>query len=173
MLPGFREAAVLLPLLAGPGEEDPHLLFTVRQADLPTHAGQIAFPGGKRDAADRSPEETALREAQEELGLDGDIEVLGLLDDVPTPAGFIITPVVGVLPRQVELRPNRGEVAEVFSAPLSALRRVHQAGPAREFLGVHYVMHEYPYRGWRIWGATAYMVQQLLGLLDAEGAQQS
>lgn len=169
MLPGFREAAVLLPLLAGEVDEDPRLLFTVRQAGLPTHAGQIAFPGGKRDAADRSPEETALREAHEELGLSSGIEVLGLLDDVPTPAGFVITPVVGVLPGAVELQPNNQEVAEVFSAPISALRQVHRAGPAREFLGIRYVMHEYPYERWRIWGATAYMVRQLLGLLDREG----
>jgi 8-oxo-dGTP pyrophosphatase MutT (NUDIX family) len=147
----------------------PRLLFTVRTADLPTHPGQISFPGGKRDPIDETLEETALREAREELGLAQGVRILGRLDDVPTPAGFVITPVVGALAEPLGLAPNAREVAEVFSVPLPELRRVYQAGGERDWMGVRYVMHEYPYERWRIWGATAAMVQQLLGLLEGEG----
>ena len=125
-LPGFREAAVLVPLLREDAQV-PRLLFTVRPADMPTHPGQISFPGGKREPADKSLEHTALREAEEELGLFGGVRVLGLLDDVPTPAGFVITPVLGILTGPVALRPSAREVAEVFSAPIDELQKVHRS----------------------------------------------
>jgi 8-oxo-dGTP pyrophosphatase MutT (NUDIX family) len=162
-LPGFRPAAVLVPLVLG--EEAPALLFTVRHAGLPTHGGQIAFPGGKQDPEDASLEATALREAQEELGLRTDVTLLGRLDDVPSPYGFIITPVVGVLRGPLSLSPNPGEVAEIFYVPLSTLPGVYRHAGEREAFGFRYTMHEYLYDRFRIWGATAVMVNQLLSLL--------
>jgi 8-oxo-dGTP pyrophosphatase MutT (NUDIX family) len=166
-LPGFRESAVLVPLVWEDGAV--RLLLTVRHAALPTHAGQVAFPGGKRDEGDTSLEDTALREAAEELGLPGGpggttATVLGLLDDVPTPSGFVITPVVAALRGPLVLQPSEREVTEVFYAPLPALRGVHRRGPEVAYMGVSYVMHEYPFERWRIWGATANMVDQLLRL---------
>ncbi len=165
--PGFRESAVLVPLIYTPGQPT-SLLFTVRHADLPTHPGQISFPGGKRDPGDASLYDTALREATEELGLhaDQDITVLGMLDDVPTPAGFVITPVVAAMQAPLALSPNEREVAEVFFVPLPHLPTVHRQGAEREFMGHRYVFHEYQYEKWHIWGATAVVVRQLLLLLD-------
>jgi 8-oxo-dGTP pyrophosphatase MutT (NUDIX family) len=163
-LDGFRESAVLVPILCQPGQEDA-LLFTVRRADLPTHAGQISFPGGKRDPHDADAAATAIRETTEELGIEpAAIEVLGWLDDVPTPTGFVITPVVARIDGPVELRPSADEVAAVFRCTLAELRRperYHQEG-TRSFLGVHYAMHEYHFEEHRIWGATARIVYQLL-----------
>jgi 8-oxo-dGTP pyrophosphatase MutT (NUDIX family) len=167
-LDGFRESAVLVPIIVEPGVAD-RLLFTVRRADLPTHAGQISFPGGKRDPADVSLEATAIRECAEELGVEpAAIEVLGLLDDVPTPTGFVITPVVARIAGPLALTPSASEVAEVFSFSLDGLRApgCYNDGGTRSFLGFHFDMHEYHADGHRIWGATARMVHQLLALTD-------
>src|SRR5207245_6296875 len=112
-LDGFRPAAVLVPLVARAGGLA--LLLTERTADLPSHAGQVSFPGGKMDAADADAAACALREAEEELGLPAhSAEVLGGLDDVPTPTGFVISPVVGLLATDPPLRPNPAEVAASF-----------------------------------------------------------
>lgn len=162
--PGFRQAAVLVPLV--PVADELALLLTVRPTHLRSHPGQIAFPGGKRDPEDGTLIDTAMREAAEELGLRG-AEVLGYLPDIPTPAGFIITPVVGLLAAPLELAPNTGEVAEAFVATLGELRAVHRAGMEREFHGHRFIMHEFLYQRWRIWGATAAMIRQLLVLLDS------
>lgn len=166
-LDGFRESAVLVPIVCEPGAPD-RLLFTVRRADLPSHAGQISFPGGKRDPGDLDLTSTACRETSEELGIaPAGVEVLGLLDDVPTPTGFVITPVVARLAGPVELRPNPAEVAVAFAAPVDELRGpgCYADGGTRSFLGVSYAMHEYHFQGHRIWGATARVVHQLLDLL--------
>src|SRR5260370_882378 len=121
-LDGFLESAVLVPIVVEP-DASARLLFTVRPADMSKHAGQIAFPGGKRDPGDADLAATALREAAEELGIEpAAVEVLGLLDDVPTPTGFVITPVVARLLGPLELRPSAREVAEVFAVPLDELR---------------------------------------------------
>jgi 8-oxo-dGTP pyrophosphatase MutT (NUDIX family) len=165
-LDGFKESAVLVPIVVEPRAPE-RLLFTVRRADLPTHAGQISFPGGKRDAADLDAQATAIRETTEELGIEpAAIEVLGLLDDLPTPTGFVITPVVARLAGPIRLRPSADEVAEVFACPLAELARpgTWRVGGTRTFLGIRYEMHEYLWQGHRIWGATARMVHDLLAL---------
>lgn len=171
-LPGFRESAVLVPIVVEPGGSE-RLLFTVRDAALRSHAGQIAFPGGARDTGDSDLIATALRETTEELGIaPGAATVLGLLDDVPTPSGFVITPVVALVEGPVALAPARGEVSATFLAEIAALRDParHSDDGEREFLGVRYLMHEYRWLDFRIWGATARIVHQLLGLLDLRDA---
>jgi 8-oxo-dGTP pyrophosphatase MutT (NUDIX family) len=175
-LDGFREAAVLVPIVVEPGAPD-RMLFTVRHADLTTHAGQIAFPGGKRDPGDVDLQATAIREAAEELGIEAaSVEVLGLLDDVPTPSGFVITPVLARVRGPLELRPSANEVAAVFECDLGQLGGSDgyvDAG-TRSFLGVTYAMHEYHVTArdvrHRIWGATARMVYQVLELAAATSA---
>jgi 8-oxo-dGTP pyrophosphatase MutT (NUDIX family) len=170
---GFAPAAVLVPIVvdasvAGGGAE--RILFTERRHDLSTHAGQIAFPGGKRDAGDADSAATAIRETAEELGIESAaIEVLGLLDDVPTPTRFVITPVVALLRGPLIMHPNQAEVASVFAADLSSLREParYTHNGTREFLGVSYDMHEYRWEQHRIWGATARILHQLLSVLQS------
>ena len=123
-IPGFAESAVLALLIADDEDALAHarLVFTVRRDDLRTHAGQTSFPGGRRDPGDADLVATALREAEEELGVPRDrVRVLGLLDDVPTPSQFVITPVVGIAKSPLVLAPHLGEVAEVFDCSLAEL----------------------------------------------------
>lgn len=166
-LHGFAPAAVLVPIVTEPGQPD-RLLFTERRHDLSTHAGQIAFPGGKQDEEDADHAACAVRETSEELGIEpAAVEVLGLLDDVPTPTRFVITPVVARLRGPIEMRPNPAEVASVFAAEVGALADPgrYVSNGAREFLGVTYEMHEYRWEPHRIWGATARIVYQLMSML--------
>jgi 8-oxo-dGTP pyrophosphatase MutT (NUDIX family) len=168
-IPGFRRAAVLVPLYVR-GDE-PTLLFTQRSAALRNHSGQISFPGGRVDEGDGGIEATALREAEEEVGIRPcDVEVLGLLDDVPTPTTYIITPVVGVLspaPSLAELRANADEVAEIFEVPLSRLRApgLPEEQGLVERWGKIFRIVSYKIDGRNIWGATARMVEDLLAVL--------
>lgn len=179
-LPNFRESAVLVPLIETPsvtsGDTPPgqsperhlsELLYIVRTTSLPTHAGQVAFPGGKRELDDPTLTQTALREAAEEVGIPAEaVRVLGTLDDVPTPMGFIITPVVGLVRGPVQLQLHAGEVAHTFTASLQKLPATyHDAGQA-EWQGFRYTMHEFLYEGQRIWGATAAITLQLLDTLS-------
>ncbi|MBI5478336.1 MAG: CoA pyrophosphatase [Deltaproteobacteria bacterium] len=156
-------AATLVLLQPGPG--GPALVFTRRPQALRSHAGQISFPGGQRSAADADAAACALREAAEELGLDpATVEVLGLLDDVLTPTGFLVTPVVACLRSAVEYRPSPAEVAEVFAVPVARLRDpvTYRSSGSLAYGGVDYALHEYHYEGRVIWGVTARMVHQLL-----------
>ena len=117
------QAAVLIPIvLRGPLGNAPHVLLTQRTEHLSTHAGQIAFPGGKVDAHDLSPEAAAVREAQEEVGLDPHyVRILGSLPHYVTGTAFVITPVVALVDPAFEPRPNPHEVADVFEVPLAFL----------------------------------------------------
>lgn len=168
-MPGvvLREAAVLVPLLMREGQ--PHVLFTRRPAHLRHHAGQYAFPGGTREPADLTPLHTALRETQEELGLDtSGIRVLGALDEVPTITEFRIQPFVGVLPPGATWQPNADEVDLVLEVPLAALldpaiRRTER----RSARGMEYEVDFYTYDSHVIWGATGRILRNLLGLVCA------
>jgi 8-oxo-dGTP pyrophosphatase MutT (NUDIX family) len=158
----------VLALVAPDADARPSLYFTVRRPDLPTHAGQISFPGGKVEPADSDEIAAALRETHEELGVVVAREhVLGLLDDVPTPSRFVITPVIAWVPTPLELRPDPREVAEVFHVPLDRLAdpRIYSSAGQRQFLGIDFTMHEYAWEQHRIWGATAKMVASLLEVL--------
>lgn len=156
---GFTPAAVLVPVVVG-GDE-PTLLLTRRSAHLHDHPGQIAFPGGRVDAGDTSPEATALREAQEEIGLSPEqVELIGRLPDYYiTASGFRVTPVVGLLRTPLQLQLDAFEVAEAFETPLSFLLdpanrrrgRIEHQGITREFWAM-------PWQGYDIWGATAGMI---------------
>ena len=163
---GRTEAAVLVPLL-GPGA-DPAIVFTERRHDLRRHAGEISFPGGRRDAPDEDLLTTALREAHEEIGLDpGDVELVGALPPIGTfVTNYKVHPFVGVIPDASELEPNPSEVAAVLRFRVSELR---QAFAMRRLVrrGVPIRTPTYLVGDHLIWGATARILGELLDRLDA------
>jgi 8-oxo-dGTP pyrophosphatase MutT (NUDIX family) len=157
--PGLlREAAVLMPLV----DRRPELtiLFTRRTLHLTQHAGQISFPGGRREEGDGNPVETALRETQEELGIAPQaVEILGRMDPYETRTGFLVTPVIGLLGADVAVTPDRREVEEVFEVPLAfLLNPLHHQRHSVVRDGRTYHFHAMPYRDYYIWGATAGML---------------
>ncbi len=164
-----RAAAVLVGLLERDGEL--HVLLTQRSDELPTHAGQIAFPGGKIDATDPTPLDAALREAEEEVGLPrAHVEVVGPLDPYFTSTGFRVTPFVGVVTPDWNPVPEPGEVDEVFEPPLDFLmdpanRQRHH----HDRLGYRRYYYAMPWQGRYIWGATAGMLKGLSDRLAAAG----
>lgn len=162
---GLREAAVLVPLVER--AEGVTVLFTLRTSTLTAHAGQISFPGGRREPEDRSPEDTALRETEEEIGLSRDrIEVVGQLDTYVTRTGFRVTPVVGLVRPPFALDPDPTEVDEVFEVPLTFI--LDPANPqrhSRTFMGAERYFYAFPYQQRYIWGATAGMLVNLRDVL--------
>lgn len=163
--PQQAAAAVLLPLL--PRAQGMQVLLTRRTDHLHHHAGQISFPGGRVEEEDVSLIHTALREAQEEVGLaPGAVEVLGMLPAFGTPSGFCITPVVGLVAVDTPLSLDRFEVAEAFEVPLEFLlqRENYQAHRIRWQGGERFV-HAVPHGGRFIWGATAGILNMLAHFL--------
>ena len=167
-LPDARDAAVLIPIVADP---EPTLLFTVRSEHLPSHKGQIAFPGGSIDADDASAVDAALREAEEEVGLPiGSVEVLGELDDLPTfVSGYVVTPVVGWLTERPRLSPNPGEVTEVLWVPIAQLTEETRAEPGFTHRGRAYPTEAWIWEDRVIWGVTARILRNFLTLLASAG----
>jgi 8-oxo-dGTP pyrophosphatase MutT (NUDIX family) len=157
-----------VPVVARP---KPSLIFTVRTETLPSHKGQISFPGGAIDATDATPEDAALRETQEEVSLDPrDVRLLGRLDAVETyVSGYVVTPVVGWLERLPELTPNPAEVAHVFSVPLAELTDETRADPGFALRGRSYPTEAWIWEGYVIWGATARILRLFLVRLAACG----
>lgn len=154
-------AAVLFPIVLREGGHT--VLLTQRTAHLRDHASQISFPGGRVEAHDLSPIDTALRETEEEIGLARDrIEVLGFLPEYRTGTGFCVTPVVALVRPPFELAPDPFEVAEIFEVPLAFLldpanherHSIHHLGVLRHFFAM-------PYGDYFIWGATAGMIRSL------------
>ncbi len=154
-------AAVLVPLVVRPGGLQ--VLLTQRTDHLYDHAGQVSFPGGRREHTDASPVETALRETREEIGLaENFIEIVGFLDDYETGTGFRVTPVVSFVSEGFTLTLDRFEVAEVFEVPLDYLfdPANHQTR-SREFAGRRRNYYVFEYQDRVIWGATAGMLMNL------------
>jgi 8-oxo-dGTP pyrophosphatase MutT (NUDIX family) len=158
-------AAVLVPLVDRP--EGMTVLLTQRTAHLTDHAGQISFPGGRIEAGDRSPEEAALREAFEEVGLPPErVTPVGRLDDYETRTGFIIHPVVGLVAPPFPINADPFEVADVFEVPLGfVLDRVNHQLDHRVFKGRERQFYVLPFPDRYIWGATAGMLVNLSDVL--------
>ncbi|SHH17302.1 CoA pyrophosphatase [Massilia sp. CF038] len=162
-------AAVLIALVER--EAGLSMLLTQRTAHLTDHAGQISFPGGRAEDYDSSSVDTALREAEEEIGLDRQhVEVLGTLPDYVTGTGYRVTPVVGLVKPPFALTPDPDEVAEIFEVPLAFLmnaenhRRLSFDMPDGAGKRSFYAM---PYERFFIWGATAGMLRNLFHFLRA------
>ena len=156
----IRPAAVLVPVVDHP---EPTVLLTQRSAHLNDHAGQISFPGGKIDATDASPLDTALREAEEEIGLSREfIDPIGYLDLYGTSFGFRILPAVARIKPGFKLRINQSEVDDVFEVPLAFLMNpVNHQTHSKEFRGVERSYYAMPYEERYIWGATAGILRVL------------
>jgi 8-oxo-dGTP pyrophosphatase MutT (NUDIX family) len=157
-------AAVLVPLLWNADEW--HLLFTRRTDRVESHKGQVSFPGGGCDEGETTPEETALRETQEELGIDAEqVHVLGRLTNMITISSFRVTPVVGVISWPTVLQIGQDEVERVFTIPLNWLadsrNRWEFTMPGRKRFLIAY----HPYDGELLWGATARMTVDFLKVL--------
>jgi len=160
----LRCAAVLVPLI---WEADQwHLLFTRRTDKVESHKGQVAFPGGACDEGETTPEQTALREADEEIGLNpNDVKILGRLSNMITVSHFRVTPVVGVIKWPTVFKLGEHEVARVFTIPLGWLSQPSNRwqfeiqGRKRSVIAYH------PYDGELLWGATARMTVDFISLL--------
>ena len=171
---GTRDAAVLIPVVAGP---DPTLILTLRTDTLPSHSGQISFPGGRVDPDDESPVAAALREANEEISLDpGAVRILGTLDDIETfVSGYVVTPVIGWIDEAPELEPNPAEVAQVLHVPISALTEETRSEPGTSLDGRRLPTEAWVHEGNVIWGVTARILRLFLwrladaGLADPPG----
>lgn len=153
-------AAVLVPVVLG---DAPSVVLTKRTSHLSRHAGQVSFPGGRIDPEDTGPEAAALREAQEEIGLDPTkVEVLGRLNGHVTGTGYLITPVLAVLPPALRWELSPHEVEEVFELPMHVV--LDPEAPQRQRQHVGGVWREYwvwPHPDHFIWGATAAILVQL------------
>jgi 8-oxo-dGTP pyrophosphatase MutT (NUDIX family) len=164
------QAAVLVPIVM---REHPTVLLTERTKHLSNHSGQISFPGGKTDKEDADASATALREAEEEIGLDPSlVDVLGVLPHYVTGTAFIITPVIALVQPGFSLNPNGYEVADVFEVPLEFLMNPsHHRRHAFEWQGVRREWFSMPYQDKLvqrfIWGATAGMLRNFYRLLSA------
>ncbi|MCC3306471.1 CoA pyrophosphatase [Sneathiella sp. HT1-7] len=157
----FTPAAVLVPIVLR--REGPTVILTRRATHLSKHAGQISFPGGRADEGDENAVATALRESQEEISLDPKlVEVVGTLTTYVTVTQYSVTPVVGLVEPTFDLRPEAGEVSEIFEVPLDFLldqanRKKHSG--FRD--GVERFWYAIPFGDYYIWGATAGMIKDL------------
>ena len=163
-----RPAAVLIPLTRI--ENRWHVIFTRRNNDLPEHSGQVAFPGGRADPGDSSPEETALRETYEEIGLKpSSVCLLGRMKSFLTITNYKVKPVVGSVPWPFPIRLARVEVSRVFTVPFEWLadpsnHEVHQRSMPEPHPPIP-VIYFKPYDGEVLWGVSAYIMVNLLEIL--------
>lgn len=166
-----RPAAVLIPFLQRDGEW--HVLFTRRTESLVEHRGQVAFPGGRSDASDPTPEATALREANEEIGLrPSQVHVLGRLDSFLTITNYCVTPVVGAITWPFTIRLAKDEVSRVFTIPLRWLADPNHHEVRARPLPLPYpplpVIYFQPYDGELLWGVSAFITVNLIKRLFSE-----
>lgn len=166
-----QEAAVLVPIIDRP--TGPTVLLTVRSADMPSHAGQISFPGGKAHPEDRDRIATALREAREEVNIPPSaVEIIGALGIHEGGLGFSVTPVIGIVDPSAPIKPCPREVAEVFETPLEWLADLdNHKLEARDHEGVSYRMYAAPFGRFHIWGLTAAILRSLADVLQSDDAR--
>ena len=159
---GLAKAAVLFLFFVRDGSLE--ILLTQRTDTVEHHKGQVSFPGGMTDDGDLHAEDTALREAEEEIGLvRSAVEIVGRTDDFVTPTGFAITPVIGILKEDPPLRLNQDEVEAVFFTPLGLfLDPSAEEAFEREWEGQSQVVFSYQYGQFRIWGVTATIIRTFL-----------
>jgi 8-oxo-dGTP pyrophosphatase MutT (NUDIX family) len=169
--PGRVPAAVLVPLVER--EAGLTVLLTQRAATLKDHAGQISFPGGRIEAEDADPWHAALREAHEEIGLSANcVEFAGYLPDHVVVSGFRVTPVVGFVTSDYELRVAKSEVHDVFEVPLSfILDAANHKSRSRKLGDINIDVYDIPYGKRNIWGATAGMLMTFRRLLLQHAAK--
>jgi 8-oxo-dGTP pyrophosphatase MutT (NUDIX family) len=158
---GQPEAAVLIPIVNQPS---PELILTQRAMHLSSHAGEVAFPGGKKDPEDRDLVATALRESHEEIALSPDaVEIIGHMPPARSKFGLRVTPFVGVIEPGLPLTPNQDELDHIFTVPLQYFLDnepgdIHRA----EYDGRWFEVPCYNYRGNIIWGLTAYFIAEFM-----------
>lgn len=164
----LKPAAVLVPVVDRP--DRPTVLLTQRTAHLAHHAGQVSFPGGHIEPGDNGPAETALRETEEEVGLDRrHVRLIGHLDIYITRTGFVVTPVVGIVTPPFALTPDAHEVADVFEVPLAFLMDpANHHRCTATFEGTERHFYAMPYGRHFIWGATAGMLMNLYRVLAGQ-----
>lgn len=157
---GVTPAAVLVAVVDRP---EPTVILTLRPETMRKHPGQVSFPGGRIDPGDGGPIDAALREAEEEIGLDRAlVEVIGVADLYRTITGFEVTPVLGIVPPDLPLIPHPSEVAAVFEAPLRHIfDPAHQHVRTAFWRGRERTYYEIDWQEQRIWGATAAMIVNL------------
>ena len=162
------KAAVLLAITA---EEEPELIYTLRSNKVSSHKGEVAFPGGREEEGDLSLADTALREAEEEIGLDRNlVEILGSLDTTVSRYGISVTPYVGIIPPNPNLNESSSEIESYFRVPISYLANDirHRNDKVTEG-GETFYMPAYKYNEYIIWGLTAMITVNFLKLaLDKE-----
>lgn len=154
-----RQAAVLIPVVR---REQPGLLLTQRSPHMRKHAGQVAFPGGAVDSTDASLIAAALREAHEEVAIPETVEVIGVLPPVDSVTGFQVTPVVGIIPPDLQYHASVDEVSAVFEMPLEEALRLGRYHP----LDIHRRGHDHRvwlswYQHYFVWGMTAGIIREL------------
>jgi 8-oxo-dGTP pyrophosphatase MutT (NUDIX family) len=162
-------SAVLIPLFCREGQC--HMLFTERSSELSSHKGQVCFPGGASQPGDSSLLHTALREAEEEIGLKPeDVEIIAELDDITTVStGYVISPFVAFIPYPYPFKVNHQEITEVFSVPLSFLvDRDHLKKDCQISDSQVFTTPCYQYAGHVIWGATSRILRQLIEITGPE-----
>ncbi|MDF2447139.1 MAG: mismatch repair protein MutT [Moraxellaceae bacterium] len=159
--PDRIDAAVLIPVTESP---TPELILTRRAGHLSSHAGEVAFPGGKRDPEDVSIIATALRESQEEIGLDAaHVEIVGELDVFTSRVGLRVQPIVGMVDSAAVLTPSPDEIESIFNVPLEFFLREKPSYTHRfRFMGQDITVPSFNYDDYVIWGLTAFMIVDLV-----------
>jgi len=162
----LRPAGVLVPVMAD--NDGAKMLLTKRSSRLKHHPGQISFPGGKQDEGDADVTAAALREAQEEVGLPLEhVTVLGTLPTHETVTGFLVTPVIGWIDRPFKIIPEPGEVAEVFTVPLTHVtEKAEFSVQSRRWRGTRRHYYTVPFGPYYIWGATARILRGLADRME-------
>ncbi len=160
--PNLPHSAILIPVTDC--QQAPELVLTKRSEFLSRHAGEVCFPGGKWEEGDPSLEYTALREAEEEVGLSpASVEILGQIPPVVSRSGLNVIPYVGIIDKDVELVPNPGELDSIFKVPLDYfLDHGNLRAYSVQYNGGSITTPSYRYDGYVIWGLTAYMILDLM-----------